>query len=42
LEGLHLVTNLCPNQIKVHPAVVAFYKSIETKNIELEKKVVDI
>lgn len=31
LEGLHLVTNLCPNQIKVHPAVINFYKSIEMK-----------
>ena len=29
LEGLHLVSGLNANQIKVHPAVITFYRSID-------------
>ena len=30
LEGLHLASSLTANQIKVHPAVIDFYRNIET------------
>ena len=32
LEGLHLASSLTANQIKVHPAVIDFYRNIETAN----------